>query len=131
MQYAYLDSVFPKRTAGFGTPNLSNLPSISKPKWGLPKSIERLENAQSPQNIPTPSATGTNGTNGTNGVSGAASISHIDAVNHVLNCTECLQAVKKNVGLAESERQTEEIMDLITYIIFALLLMVLIGTISK
>jgi hypothetical protein len=95
----------------------------------LPKSIERLENAQSPQSIPTPSAIDTGGANSVS--SGTASISHIDAVNHVLNCTECLQAVKKNLGLAESERQTEEIMDLITYIVFALLLMVLIGTISK
>lgn len=54
-----------------------------------------------------------------------------DYLQHILNCTKCKESFSKQLGIETDKTQTEEMMELVSYIIFGVFIILLIDSLKR
>jgi hypothetical protein len=54
-----------------------------------------------------------------------------DYLQHILNCTKCKESFSKQLGIETDKSQTEEMMELMSYIIFGVFILLLIDSLKR
>ena len=56
---------------------------------------------------------------------------NIHNINHVLNCPECKSIIMKQLNIESDRIRNEEMMELVSYMIFAILILIIFDTLQK
>lgn len=137
MSYSYIDKVFPEfRYSNVYDTKLYENVSVGKPQvnplentnaYAEVNKIETFQDNQVFFNIPSPNAIPINN----NMITDTSNIDHMTYTKHVLGCASCKQSLIKQFNIENDRLRNEEIMELISFIMFGLFILLFLDSFSK
>lgn len=113
--------------------DLSKKESIVEPKQEQKSKIETFQDNQHFYHIPIPqdNIPSHNNIISKEKFEGGKEQSHMEYTKHVLECSSCKELLMKQFNIENDRIRNEEIMELISYLIFGLFILLLIDTYAK